>query len=150
MKTKTKTETFRVSSGTLCVGDPCYDSNKTVPALDGEWAAHVETMDADNWGVRVARVTVHHKDFNPADRRLTSRGFTFGVDSGQAGVFDGGSYGSDGFYDDCCRKTLSKAGNGYLAGGFVSSSGYGDGCYGAEVQSVGGKAVCVELVFIGD
>jgi len=148
MKTKTKTEEFQVDSGRLVIGDPCYDTNKTVPALEGMWTAHVETCDEGDWGVRVKSVVVHHVDFNPADRRIKSRSFTFGVDSGQAGVFDSSFYGSDGFYDLCCKATLSKKGRGYVDGGFVSTSGFGDGCYEAEVQSVGDKAVCVEIVFI--
>jgi hypothetical protein len=149
MKTKTKTDMFRLASGMLVVGDPCYATNKKVPALNGMWTAHVETSDEGDWGVRVKSLLVHHVDFNPADRRIKSKSFTFGVDSGQAGAFDSSFYGSDGFYDICCRKTLSRSGCGYVDGGFVSTSGFGDGCYDAEVQSVDGRAVCVELVFIG-
>lgn len=150
MKTKKKTETFEVSSGVLVFGDPCYDTNEECRALDGTWTAHVETSDEGSWGSRVKKVIVHHEDFNPADPRIKSETTGFSVDSGQAGVFDLAHYGGEVFYDLCCKKTLSKRQWGYLDSGFVSSSGYGDGFYDAEILRVGGKAVCVELTFIGD
>ena len=151
---KTKTNTFEVSSGKVTFGDPCYDSNKTVRAKKGPWTAHVQKKDEGSWGHRVSRAIVHHVEFNPADRDLTSRRFNFSVDSGQAGVFDGGLYGTrsgvlqETFYDMCCKATLSKKSCGYVDGGFATSSGFGDGFYSAEVQYLDGEAVCVELTFI--
>jgi len=151
MKTKTKTDVFRISSGRLVFGDPCYGSNHGTDAQNGPWTAHVVTSDEGGiWGVRVKKVVVHHDDFNPADPKVVVERKGFSVDSGQAGVFDEASYGGDEFYDRCCRATLSKKQYGYLRDGFVTSSGYGDGFYDAEVHKVEGKAVCVELTFIGD
>lgn len=145
---KTKTETFKVTSGHVVIGDPCYSTNQTVPALNGSWEAHVETCDAGSWGTRIRRVTVHHKDFDPAADMKTVRR-QFGVDSGQAGVFCESVYESDGiFYDSCCEETLTAKSCGFVRGGFVSSSGYGDGCYEAIIHVVRGKAACVELEFI--
>jgi hypothetical protein len=144
---KTKTETFEVASGMVVVGDPCYDSNKTFPALNGGWEAAVDTILSGDWGHRISRITVHHEDFDPSKTKVVNG--TFSVDSGQAGVFCSGSYGFEGsFYDSCCKKTLSRKGYGFVAGGFVSSSGYGDGFYEYTVHTVRGKAVCVELEFI--
>lgn len=147
---KTKTKTFEITSGRLFLGDPCYETNKTARARNGSWVAHVE-MNGEGgvWGDRVSKVVVHHEDFDPSDPGLTSETAGFSVDSGQAGVFDSSCSG-DGFYEWCCRKTLSKSQCGYLKDGFVSSSGYGDGWYEAEIQTVGGKAVCLELIFIED
>ena len=150
MKTKIKTETFRVSSGVLVVGDPCYGTNESVAAQNGPWTAHVVMGSEEFWGNRVRKVVVHHEDFNPADPRISVEERGFGVDSGQAGVFDGHSYGGDGFYDLCCSKTLSKRQYGYLRDGFVTSSGYGDGFYSADIHKIAGKSVCVELCFIGE
>lgn len=145
---KTKTKTFEITSGRLFLGDPCYDTNKTVRARNGGWTAHVEmTGDGGVWGRRVNKVVVHHEDFDPSHPRLTSEKVGFSVDSGQAGVFDS-QYSGDMFYERCCEKTLGRSQCGYLPGGFVSSSGYGDGWYEAEILRAGGVAVCVELTFI--
>lgn len=148
MKTKTRTGSFEVSSGRVVFGDPCYETNPGYPALNGVWTAHVVMSDEGSWGTRVRKVIVHHDGFNPADPRIRRMNDEFSVDSGQAGVFDRDSYGGDQFYDLCCQETLSKKQCGYVEGGFVTSSGYGDGCYGARVQTVGGKAVCIELEFL--
>lgn len=148
MKTKKNTSTFEVTSGKVVLGDPCYDTNPSYPAKSGSWTAHVVMSDGASWGSRVSRVVVHHVDFNPADPKLRSFQEHFSVDSGQAGVFDFGSYGVDDFYDLCCKKTLSRQQYGYMEDGFVTSSGYGDGTYEANVHTVGGKAVCIELEFI--
>jgi len=151
---KTKTKNFEVTSGKVTFGDPCYETNKSVKAKNGQWTALVEKSDEGSWGVRVRKITVHHESFNPTERRLLPRNFTFGVDSGQAGVFDGGPYSTrsgvlrESFYDACCKATLSRPSCGYVSGGFVSSSGYGDGVYDAHVLSIDGEAVCVELTFI--
>jgi hypothetical protein len=152
MKTKTKTavDSFSVRSGKVTFGDPCYETNKSVKAQKGEWTAHVVFSDEGSWGRRVKRLVVHRDDFNPADRRIVVKTKTFGVDSGQAGVFDSAVYGEGTFYDDCCKATLGRTQWGYLVGGVVSSSGFGDGGYEAEVHLLGDEAVCVELVFIED
>lgn len=147
---KTKTKTFAVAGGRLVFGDPCYDTNPSYPARNGMWTAHVVMGDGDGWGSRVKKVFVHHVDFNPVEQGLRSVKEDFSVDSGQAGVFDGSAYGGEEFYSACCKKTLTDKQCGYLPNGFVSSSGYGDGWYEAEVKTVGGKAVCIEITFIGD
>jgi hypothetical protein len=145
---KTKTKTFEITSGRLFLGDPCYETNKTFRAMNGSWTAHVEMTDEGGvWGERVGEVVVHHEQFDPSDPRLTSKTVGFSVDSGQAGVFDS-QYSGDGFYDQCCQKTLGKTQCGVLPAGFVSSSGYGDGWYEAKIFSSGGLCVCVELKFI--
>lgn len=150
MKTKTrkKLETFKVTGGRLTFGDPCYLDNPECPAKNGTWTALVIFSDEGDWGERVKRVIVHHDEFNPADEKLVSKTTKFGVDSGQAGVFDADAYGGYEFYDSCCKETLSARSYGYLPQGFVTSSGYGDGWYEAEVHKVSGKAVCIELSFI--
>lgn len=148
MKTKIKTQSFKVSSGRIVVGDPCYQTNLTFPALNGEWEATVDKADCDSWGSRIARVTVHHEDFDPVAVNMKVVKKSFSVDSGQAGVFCDSVYDSNGpFYDECCTQTLSKESHGFVDGGFVSSSGYGDGYYDAYIYKVGDKVVCVELDF---
>jgi hypothetical protein len=95
----------------------------------------------------------------------------FGVDSGQAGVFDAASYRSDSaaeaiktpkvdfflpgndqegdaWYEKICKFTLANDGWGTYAAGAVSSSGYGDGMYPLYGAEVDGKVVALQLVFI--
>ena len=48
-------------------------------------------------------------------------------------------------HEDCCSKANPY---GFVRGGFVSSSGYGDGGYGARIHLVRGRAVAAELTFI--
>jgi len=147
MKTKTKLNHFSVSSGQLVIGDPCYRP-RALPAVKGRWTAHVTKSDEGDWGIRVSRAIVHHVDYDPSSPRIKSAVVDFCVDSGQAGVFDASTYGGDAFYERCCSATLSEERAGFVDGGFVTSSGYGDGGYEAEVQTIDGKVVCVELIFI--
>jgi len=142
-----KTKTFKVKSGKIGIGDPCYSSASIlVEAKNGEWEVNVKKI--SSFGERVSEVIVHHKDFGPSSK-LSTEEDSFGVDSGQAGVFDGDFNGTNSsFYSSCCDKTLSKKGYGFLDNGFVTSSGYGDGCYPCLIFKENGKAVCVQITFI--
>lgn len=145
-----KTNEFSVKTGTIGIGDPCYGSpSVSSKSKNGKWVAHVEKTDQGSWGSRIASLIIHHEDFNPA-ARMNIVEDTFFVDSGQAGVFDGDYDGESdsSFYDACCRVTLGKEGYGCLKNGFVSSSGFGDGCYPCVIYKEGDKAVCVEITFI--
>jgi hypothetical protein len=158
------------------VTDPCYSAptwcqTKLTNVLPGEW---VVSMIYDELGGsnRNAELYLIHKDYQ------STRGLSFdwlgdfGVDSGQAGVFDAASYRDDAYaagittpevdfdlmgdpedgdawYTKMCKFTLASDGWGAYAAGAVSSSGYGDGMYpvyGAENQD--GKVVALQLVFI--
>lgn len=175
-KTKTKKHTevsgFQVVSGKIMCSDPCYDGGDVlVKAKNGEWVARVEKSDEGAWGERVCRVLVHHVDFSMyGSSRIKSfdsvEDATIGVDSGQAGVFDANSFRNDAvventkrihgkticedelWYSICCDRTLSEKGYGYIPGGFVTTSGYGDGGYGVEIYKKNGEAVAVEITFI--
>lgn len=148
MPVATKKKSFKVTD-TISVGDPCYTyPGFVVDAKKGNWTANVHTV--NSFGERVARIIVHHEQFNPA-AKLEVESHIIGVDSGQAGVFNGVYNGSDGvFYEDCGSVTLSEQGYGYLKNGFVTSSGYGDGGYEAIVFKENDEAVCVEITFIGE
>lgn len=138
-------------SGRIIVSDPCYECGEvSVDALPGRWVGRAFTTSADEWGPRVAEVVVHHESWDPTADTSTSTGY-IGVDSGQAGVFDADLYelDHDVMYDACCNATLSNSdGHGYVEGGWVTSSGYGDGGYKTRIHRVGGKAVAVEITFI--
>lgn len=139
-----KTNHFTVSD-TILVGDPCYDQGEIQEsAKPGRWLAKAFIKDAGDWGRRVARAVVHHESWIPGEGSLDS-GWFF-VDSGMAGVFVPEVWEGHGvFYDECCSKANPY---GFVRGGFVTSSGYGDGGYRAEIHRVRGRAVAVELVFI--
>lgn len=145
IKSKSK-KSFRVSRH-IVVTDPCYEwAEVRVEAVPGRWFGRAFTTDSGDWGVRVAEVVVHHESWNPM---LDDHDTTYiGVDSGQAGVFDGDIYEHDhsALYDACCEATSNL--HGYVGGGWVSSSGYGDGGYRANIYRTGGKAVAVEITFI--
>lgn len=144
-----KKKCFEVKKGQISVGDPCYSCpGFVVDAQNGKWRAHVSTV--DSFGRRVANIIVHHESFDPS-RDVVTESHIIGVDSGQAGVFDGIYEGSDiDFYEECGSATLSNLGYGYIHNGFVTSSGYGDGGYEAVVFKRDDKAVCVEITFIAD
>lgn len=141
-----KKKIFKVTKF-ISVGDPCYGHPSVVEdAKSGNWTANVTTV--ESFGNRVSSIVVHHEKFNPA-AKMTVESHIIGVDSGQAGVFNGHYDGNDGeFYAECCKASLSQEGYGYVSDGFVTSSGYGDGGYEAIVFKENGKAVCVEITFI--
>lgn len=144
---KTKCDTFEVQKA-IVVSDPCYalhDGEKSTPAKKGEWTARATVEDCGGWGKRVVNILVHHVDFSPVGKRYDESTFYRDVDSGQMGVFDTNYYGGIGFYDECCGASNPY---GFVEGGFVSSSGYGDGSYLCRVFKEAGKAVGVEVVFI--
>lgn len=153
VKTKTKVESFKVTSGYVACTDPCYQSPEVhVPAVNGDWVARTEKSDEGSWGVRIARLIVHHTKFSPIGNKYEIKRTMIGVDSGQAGVFDASVYMDnsfhDCFYDSCCKRTLSRESVGYVHKGFVTSSGYGDGGYDCLIYKKDGKAVAIEVIFI--
>lgn len=151
MPTTTKTRSFKVASGNIVCGDPCYEYPEVVAvAVNGDWVARVEKTDAGAWGLRVKKILVHHPKFSPIGNNYKVLRRVVSVDSGQAGVFDLSAYNRDRdvFYDACCKATLSASSSGFISNGFVSSSGYGDGAYDCVIYTKDEKAVAVEITFI--
>lgn len=144
-------KSFRVINRKIVVGDPCYEASSMMScvfaARNGRWLAVTRVVN-EGWGDRVSIVIVHHEAFDPIGKNYTERLEHFGVDSGQAGVFEAEKYSADhgSFYDTCCLATSS--GGGFVPGGFVTSSGYGDGLYSARIYMRHGEAEAVEMVFI--
>lgn len=155
---------FQVKSGKIRITDPCYSKDTwcagTVDALNGEWTAEAVISDEGSWGRRVAVLTVTHKDHKVGSPLITT--IEAGVDSGQMSVFDEGAYPDDtgeyndldSFYRKACNLTYSEEDDrkfGYFDEiGFVSSSGYGDGCYPAEVFGENGAATKIVITFIDE
>lgn len=164
---------FEVKSGHLTITDPCYTRDTWCmipkhPALNGTWYADVEEYEFEKG--RIAKLVAHHERHSKHDADITHIG-EIGVDSGQAGIFDEGTYPSDqettgklgslrdlnrkaiSFYDECCLKTCGDEGSGsvkHFGSGAVSSSGYGDGSYDVSGKIEDGKLVAVQITFIED
>ena len=152
-----------------CYSDPTWCQLKFSNVLPGEWIATMIYDEAGGTG-RNAELHLIHKDHQSKDLMYDWFG-DFGVDSGQAGVFDAASYRDDSaagslgapkmdfvlpirdqdgdrWYESICKFTLGDNGWGSYDRGVVSSSGWGDGMYpvyGAEVDE---KIVALHLVFI--
>lgn len=170
--------TQTINLGTeVYVTDPCYSvptwcQLKLSDVLPGQWIA---AMIPDELGGSYRNAELHlvHKDYQASGNLMYDWIGDFGVDSGQAGVFNAASYrddaaaagiktpdielpwGIDGegdaWYQAMCRFTLSNETNNWGAydSGAVSCSGWGDGqyaAYGAENED--GKLVAINLVFI--
>ena len=148
------------------VTDPCYSvptwcQLKFDNVLPGEWIASMIYDEMGGTG-RNAELFLIHKDYQSSKDLAYDWFGDFGVDSGQAGVFDAMSYRSDAsvagmklpklkqpfflpgehsdgdsWYESICHFTLEGDGWGAYDAGVVSSSGWGDGMYpvyGAEVN----------------
>ena len=156
------------------VTDPCYSvptwcQTKLTNVLPGEWIVSM-IYDEKGGSNRNAELYLVHKDYQGKNLLYDWLG-EFGVDSGQAGVFDAASYRDDAYaagittpevdfflpgdslegdawYTKMCKFTLANDGWGAYAAGAVSSSGYGDGMYPVYGAEVDGKVVALQLVFI--
>ena len=147
------------------VTDPCYSvptwcQLKLKDVLPGQWIATM-IYDELNGTNRNAELHLVHKDYQRSKDLAYDWLGDFGVDSGQAGVFDAASYRDDAaaakyslpeskfdmspyhmdgdrWYEAVSKLTLDTPDNwGAYDAGVVSSSGWGDGmyaAYGAEVK----------------
>ncbi len=158
------------------VTDPCYSvptwcQTKLTNVLPGEWIVSM-IYDEKGGSNRNAELFLVHKDYQGKSLLYDWDWLgDFGVDSGQAGVFDAASYRSDSaaeaiktpkvdfflpgndqegdaWYEKICKFTLANDGWGTYAAGAVSSSGFGDGMYPVYGAEVDGKVVALQLVFI--
>jgi hypothetical protein len=120
---------------------------------------------------RNAELFLVHKDHQAAKDLSYDWFGDFGVDSGQAGVFDAASYRNDSaaeainppaidfvlpgrdlegdaWYEKISKFTLGESGWGAYDAGAVSSTGWGDGMYPVYGAEVNGQVVALQLVFI--
>ena len=145
----------------VMVSDPCYGMNTWCQGvvenvMPGIYNCAVAYSDEGDWGVRVAEIDVMHQDARMY--WLEAADVTVGVDSGQAGIFDYEYYAKhhtehdveDGWYDKVCAITLADESAGTVDdSGLVSSSGYGDGCYGCYLaKTADGLVVGLKVVYI--
>lgn len=156
--------TFQITSTTMYVTDPCYNPGIWCQAWlenvrNGTWHVIVDRQKKGMWGERVVSLEVRHADvLNNRRLRFSWRDFDIGVDSGQAGFFDGAKFEDvkdeidtdTEWYNSICDITLTEAQYGTTEWGAVSRSGYGDGGYSLYVAEQNGEIVAARIVFIAE
>jgi len=161
MKTTSKYLGAAEFSGKVIISDPCYDrgtrcAQADFPVMPGRYLVFAVHSDEGDMGRRVAALVFCHKGFvlrmyKDEWKEVLSN---IGVDSGQCGIFDDTIYPqskdspeNNPFYDECCDITLHGDEAGILQSrkGAVSSSGYGDGCYGLRAVEFEGEFVALLL-----
>lgn len=102
---------FKIISGSVVIGDPCYKRTNSVnifPAKNGKWVAREEE------GGRFLIANHIDHSFNKSDLLYSNLITDSPVDSGQLGLFDNSIYpdeevgeykDSDSFYGKCCAIT---------------------------------------------
>ena len=152
-----KLGSFKVTDE-IIVADPCYDyDNLGTLILDNVLSGkYIATAEVEK--NLVVSLHISHSYFKNDILESENLGYIT-VDSGQAGFFDfdffrkneGGEVGDlNTFYGLACAITLSPKQAGVIKKrGVVSSSGFGDGCYGVYVsRDEVGKIVAASLFFI--
>lgn len=81
----------------VMISDPCYGlgtwcQGVLTNVLPGEYECFVEHSDEDEFGSRVARIYVKHKDYLDALPYGNLEDIEVGVDSGTAGIYDNDYY----------------------------------------------------------
>ena len=168
--------TFQVESGKLFVVDPCYPEQESeiaklgavvANAKKGAWTLAISMVDTGDGGPRCAELHARHESVgSTAGVKWRRREGLIGVDSGQAGIFDGKYYHAksvvpkdhvwkekmidpdDAWYSLCCERTLGSSQAGVIPFGAVSSSGFGDGAYEWDSVEEGGEVVAVRVLFL--
>lgn len=161
---------INIESGKVQITDPCYDPDLWCSHIEkikkGEYICKAVIIDGDDWGNRVAELTINH--ISTPKRRAEKLLCCPGVDSGQCGFFDADYYAKyhktecindnkedEDWYnkvcdltchrgvanDDCCGTIDNK--------GVVSESGFGDGMYDCYAgYNTKGEITALRLRFI--
>jgi hypothetical protein len=160
-------ENFVIVSGKIRVTDPCYTkdtwcSGVLENCMNGKWFAGKVVWGNEatgGWGNRIAELQIWHES-HVGSECYENSGIDVGVDSGQAGFFDEGSYPEgetgeygelDTFYGKICEGTANENYLGIANVGFgvATSSGYGDGGYDCFIRrDHEGRIVAAKIVFI--
>jgi len=171
---------FEIKSGKLVASDPCYSIPTWCQGIienvkNGTWVATIDRNELSDWGNRICKLTVSHKDYSFDNSQSEDLPFDAGVDSGQFGFFDydlyrndehakdlpkydfGDSFDTnegDEWYRAICEITLGEESWGVLPGGVVSSSGFGDGSYRVygvkDTRTPELQWVAFQVIFIDD
>lgn len=100
------------------ISDPCYGPDTWCAGtldnvLKGKYNCYSQSVNAGNWGVRIASIEVKHEDYNDVEPTEVQN-IDVGVDSGQAGIYDLDYFvqnredenGADDWYASVCNKTF--------------------------------------------
>ena len=167
---------FEIGSNSVIVGDPAYEDEANNPCDDGmacnNLLIRVNNAVRGRWRAWYTKVSLDGE--RSAELVATLNGSkiegwrtlgVFGVDTGQAGIFDrahfrdqtvvpadmkwkhGPNSDSNRWYWLCCEATLSSIA-GTIPFGVVSSSGRGDGMYAALKAESPDGVVGLKLVFL--
>ena len=165
-------EIVKIESGRIMISDPCYGLGTWCQAQDvefpnGEYNAYYKATDESANCIKEIRLVNKVLKVSEEDKiKWTSLENEIGVDSGQAGIFDG-KYYEDYHGDDCsdeevdeewynrvCNITCNLVDEEFAGvidnKGLVSSSGYGDGGYEAYIGKLDDQIVAVKVIFIED
>jgi hypothetical protein len=152
---------FEVKGDTLRVSDPCYDKSVwctvTLKALTGTYHSILSHGELDQWGDRVASLTIIHESLlkNLGELEAQAKNdalFQYvrgnaGVDAGLCGFFDDSRYPGGGIEEDhaqgwngICDELHSRKGDEskympWQDQGIFTSSGMGDGGYNVYADS---------------
>ena len=156
----------------LVVSDPCYSLDDWTIILNDMLEGNYRCFFERGEGYRIFESWIVHENYCISKDKIEELKYEIGVDSGQAGYFeydyfeknskleeiDKDKYNKE-YYDKICDLTYSyfeEIKNKYFSGGitqeneaFVTSSGYGDGCYECFVKrNKENKIIAVKIVFI--
>lgn len=127
--------------GTCFITDPCYSTDAWCQEYlnkiaIGTYNCFYSVGEIKGWGPRVSAIKILLNGLENSESSLKRRvlSYNIGVDSGQAGIFEGHYYEVNQpqkeWYEKVCRITLDKPCVGIIDNkGIVAESGIGDGLY---------------------
>ena len=149
----------------VLISDPCYETkcnhNISIGRIKkGLYNCFVEISDESPfWGKRVARMVAIHKDYDISvlDEYAFDEGYV-GVDSGTMSISDFDYYDkyhnnnvNDNWYEkNVCAWCYKKKAHIADRKSFISSSGFGDGCYDVFSRVLNSNTIAIEVVFINN
>lgn len=155
----------------VMISDPCYDSDTDLSLIleieSGNYNCFIETKDCGWWGNRVSRMAILKDNFSID---FLNRNGVFensvGVDSGTMSISDCSYYDkyhlnrdnddevtkrNDDWYEkNVCEWVIQDRYHIADCFSFISTSGYGDGCYEVYSYTHNGTIVGIEVIFIDD
>lgn len=147
----------------VILSDPCYEpdiwcSAEVKDMSPGIYDCYADFADMGAWGMRVTQLTVVKE--NPPHEgpyRLMPVNACLAVDAGMFGIYDAEYFrkvkeeNPEAWYQQNVISWVAKE-EGFIceeAKGFITSSGYGDGCYNASCHlDDNGKVYKIEVSFI--
>lgn len=147
----------------VTLSDPCYEADIWSSAqlsnlLPGIYDCYADFSDMGDWGTRVARlIIVSENPPHEAPSEIKEVNAFLSVDAGVFGIFDTEYYrqkkdeNPEGWYENNVCSWISKE-DAFIceeAKGFITTSGFGDGCYEAFCHlNDDGEIYKIEVIFL--